>query len=160
MAQSELQRALKSKKSTEKNIAHDLNVWSHLLLLPSLLQRPSRCRKEQSQNNPLCVLDKHCPWQWTQRDSVTKKRDLTCPHGLRSVHCRRTGHLSRNLKETFMIELSKFHKVAMDGSTGVVMCYYRGWCRDCMGLEKAFQNTWPSCRNGHHFTVQHLRFSG
>lgn len=28
-----------------------------------------------------------------------------------------------------------------------------------MGLEKAFQRTWPYCRNGHHFTVQHLRFS-
>lgn len=25
--------------------------------------------------------------------------------------------------------------------------------------EKAFQKTWPYCRNGHHFTVQHLRFS-
>lgn len=26
-----------------------------------------------------------------------------------------------------------------------------------MDPEKAFQETWPCCRNGHHFTVQHLR---
>lgn len=53
---------------------------------------------------------------------------------------------------------------------GVIMCYYSGWSSGCLhfgsqyrlscvGLEKAFQRTWPYCRNGHHFTVQHLRFS-
>lgn len=51
------------------------------------------------------------------------------------------------------------------------MCYYSGWSSGgvCIlerstdsvvwVLEKAFQKTWPYCRNGHHFTVQHLRFS-
>lgn len=56
-------------------------------------------------------------------------------------------------------------------STRVSMCYYSGWSRGCLHLgsvvptqlfwvlKKAFQKTWPYCRNGHHFTVQHLRFS-
>lgn len=54
-------------------------------------------------------------------------------------------------------------------STGVIMCYYNGWSSGCVCildrstdsvvwvLKKAFQKTWPYCRNGHHFYCPALK---
>lgn len=83
----------------------------------------------------------------------------------------RTEHLPESSAERFKRQSSRIpQRGGNEESTGVSMCYYSGWSSGCLrlvawyrlscvGLEKAFQKTWPYCRNGHHFTVQHLRFS-
>lgn len=79
-------------------------------------------------------------------------------------------HLPESSAGRFERQSSKFHKGGDVNQLESFMCYYSGWSSGCLhlgaqyrlscvGLEKAFQKTWPYCRNGHHFTVQHLRFS-
>lgn len=102
-------------------------------------------------------------WIWPQLD-------VEC----RSTACRKSPLLSDRLPESsakgFKRQLSKFQRGAtwINWSHCVLLQWMAQWVsaarrvvptRLCGSWKKAFQKTWPYCRNGHHFTVQHLRFS-
>lgn len=55
-------------------------------------------------------------------------------------------------------QLESLCATTVDGVVGVCILW-RSTDSVVWVLKKAFQKTWPYCRNGHHFTVQHLRFS-
>ncbi len=57
-----------------------------------------------------------------------------------------------------MNQLESLCATTVDGVVGVCILE-RSTDSVVWVLKKAFQKTWPYCRNGHHFTVQHLRFS-
>lgn len=57
-----------------------------------------------------------------------------------------------------MDQLESLCATTVDGAVGVCSST-RSTDSVVWVLKKAFQKTWPYCRNGHHFTVQHLRFS-
>ena len=58
-----------------------------------------------------------------------------------------------------MNQLESLCATTVDGVVGVCVLERSTDSVVCGSWKKAFQKTWPYCRNGHHFTVQHLRFS-
>lgn len=57
-----------------------------------------------------------------------------------------------------MDQLESLCATSVDGVV-VSASWERGTDSVVWVLERHFQKTWPCCSNGHHFTVQHLRFS-
>lgn len=81
-----------------------------------------------------------------------------------------SDRLPESSAKGFQRQLSKFQRGAtwFNWSHCVLLQWMEQWVsaarrvvptRLCGSWKKAFQKTWPYCRNGHHFTVQHLRFS-
>lgn len=80
MAQRELQRALKPKKSTEKNIAHDFNVLDPPSFWVFCQAFCSPSKSQQVQERIISRIKKstlHFRYEWNQSDSMTKERFKT-----------------------------------------------------------------------------------